>query len=146
VLGSLAEEEEFSDRFLIKKLDKITPVGLLITLILIFIFQGDKIIAFPYHLVLIATALLIHTYLILSLAYFGAKKLRIPYAEAAPTAFIGASSFLELAVAVSTILIGVDSGVTLAITIGVLVGVPVMLSLVAIMKRNKSKFNFNIAK
>jgi ACR3 family arsenite transporter len=89
---------------------------------------------------------MVHTYLIFSLAYFGAKKLRIPYAEAAPTAFIGASSFFELAVAVSTILFGVDSGVTLAITIGVLVEVPVMLSLVAIMKRNKSKFNFNIAK
>ena len=118
----------------------------MITLILIFIFQGEKIIAFPYHLVLIATALTIHTYLIFSIAFFGAKKLRIPYAEAAPAAFIGASSFFELAVAVSTILFGVDSGVTLAITVGVLVEVPVMLSLVAIMKRNKSKFNFNTAK
>ena len=68
----------------------------------------------------------------------GAKKLRIPYAEAAPTAFIGASNFFELAIAVSTILFGVDSGVTLAITVGVLVEVPVMLSLVEIMKRSNS--------
>jgi ACR3 family arsenite efflux pump ArsB len=60
--------------------------------------------------------------------------------------YCGASNFFELAVAVSTILFGVDSGVTLAITVGVLVEVPVMLSLVAIMKRNKSKFNFNIAR
>ena len=146
LLVNRTKGEEWLETNLIKKLDKITPVGLLITLILIFIFQGEKIIAFPYHLVLIASALMVHTYLIFSLAYFGAKKLRIPYAEAAPTAFIGASSFFELAVAVSTILFGVDSGVTLAITIGVLVEVPVMLSLVAIMKRNKSKFNFNIVK
>ncbi|HEU4446005.1 MAG TPA: ACR3 family arsenite efflux transporter [Nitrososphaeraceae archaeon] len=138
--------EEWLETHLISKVEKVTPIGLLITLILIFIFQGDKIIAFPYHLVLIATALTIHTYLIFSVGYFGAKKLRIPYAEAAPTAFIGASNFFELAVAVSTILFGVDSGVTLAITIGVLVEVPVMLSLVAIMKRNKSKFDFNIAR
>jgi ACR3 family arsenite transporter len=138
--------EEWLETHLINKVDKITPVGLLITLILIFIFQGDKIITFPYHLVLIATALSIHTYLIFSVGYFGAKKLRIPYAEAAPTAFIGASNFFELAIAVSTILFGVDSGVTLAITVGVLVEVPVMLSLVEIMKRSKSKFNFNIAR
>ena len=138
--------EEWLETHLINKVDKITPVGLLVTLVLIFIFQGDKIIAFPYHLVLIATALTIHTYLIFSVGYFGAKKLRIPYAEAAPTAFIGASNFFELAVAVSTILFGVDSGITLAITIGVLVEVPVMLSLVAIMKRNKSKFNFSVAR
>ena len=138
--------EGWLETHLIEKVDKITPIGLLITLVLIFIFQGDKIIAFPYHLILIAIPLLIHTYLIFALGYFGSKKLRIPYAEAAPTAFIGASNFFELAVAVSTILFGVHSGVTLAITVGVLVEVPVMLSLVAIMKRNKSKFNFNIAK
>ena len=116
------------------------------TLVLIFIFQGDKIITFPYNLILIAIPLLIHTYLIFALEYFGSKKLRIPYVEAAPTAFIGASNFFELAVAVSTILFGVHSDVTLTITVGVLVEVPVMLSLVQIMKRNKSKFNLDIAK
>jgi ACR3 family arsenite transporter len=130
---------------LIEKVDKITPIGLLITLVLIFIFQGDKIIAFPYHLILIAIPLLIHTYLIFSVGYFGSKKLKIPYAEAAPTAFIGASNFFELAVAVGTILFGVHSGVTLAITVGVLVEVPVMLSLVQIMKRKKAKFQFNVS-
>ena len=71
--------------------------------------------------------------------------MRIPYPEAAPTAFIGASNFFELAVAVSTILFGVHSGVTLAITVGVLVEVPVMLSLVQIMKRNKAKFQFDVS-
>lgn len=72
--------------------------------------------------------------------------MKIPYAEAAPTAFIGASNFFELAVAVSTILFGVHSGVTLAITVGVLVEVPVMLSLVQIMIRKKAKFQFNVSK
>ena len=135
--------EEWLDFHLIERIDKITPIGLLITLVLIFIFQGDKIINFPFHLILIAIPLLIHTYLIFALGYFGSKKLRIPYPEAAPTAFIGASNFFELAVAVSTILFGVHSGVTLAITVGVLVEVPVMLSLVQIMKRKKAKFQFD---
>ncbi len=135
--------EEWLETHLIEKVEKVTPTGLLITLILIFIFQGDKIITYPYHLLLIAIPLLIHTYSIFAIGYFGSKKLKIPYAEAAPTAFIGASSFFELAVAISTILFGVNSGVTLAITVGVLVEVPVMLSLVEIMKRNKSKFQFN---
>jgi ACR3 family arsenite transporter len=117
----------------------------LVTLVLIFIFQGDKIIAFPYHMILIAIPLLIHTYLIFTLGHFGAKKLKIPYAEAGPTAFIGVSNFFELAVAVSTILFGVRSGVTLAITVGVLVEVPVMLSLVQFMKRKKAKFQFYVS-
>ena len=96
--------------------------------------------------VLIAIPLPIHTYLVFAVGYFGSKKLKIPYAEAAPTAFIGASNFFELAVAVSTILFGVHSGVTLAITVGVLVEVPVMLSLVQIMIRKKAKFQFNVSK
>ena len=89
--------EEWLETRIIEKVDKITPIGLLITLILIFIFQGDKIITFPYHLILIAIPLILHTYLIFALGYFGSKKLRIPYPEAAPTAFIGASNFFELA-------------------------------------------------
>jgi ACR3 family arsenite transporter len=138
--------EEWLEKRMIPKTEKITPVGLLITLILIFIFQGDKIISFPYHIALIAVPLLVQTYLIFALGYFGTKKLKIPYAEAAPTAFIGASNFFELAVAVSIILFGVSSGVTLAVVVGVLVEVPVMLSLVEIMKRNRSKFNYDIVK
>jgi arsenite transporter len=96
-------------------------------------------------MILIAIPLLINTYLIFELGYFGAKKLKITYAEAAPTAFIGVSNFFELAVAVSTILFGVRSGVTLAITAGVLVEVPVMLSLVQFMKRKKAKFQFDVS-
>ena len=112
------------------------------TLVLIFIFQGNTIIENPLHIVLIAIPLLLQTYLIFAVGYFGAKRLRIPFAEAAPSAFIGASNFFELAVAVAIILFGVHSGVTLAVVVGVLVEVPVMLSLVKIMKAKKSKFEF----
>ncbi|MCX6695541.1 MAG: ACR3 family arsenite efflux transporter [Candidatus Altiarchaeota archaeon] len=132
---------EWFERF-IKKIAWVTPVGLLITLVLIFIFQGDKVIHYPLHIVLIAIPLIIQTYLIFYIGYFGAIKLRIPYTEAAPSAFIGASNFFELSVAIALILFGMNSGATLATVVGVLVEVPVMLSLVEIMKRNKKKFEF----
>lgn len=146
VVTNKTKGEEWLEIYIINKVDKITPIGLLITLILIFIFQGEKIINFPYHIILIAIPLMIQTYMVFAAGYIGSKKLRIPYAEAAPTSFIGASNFFELAVAVSIILFGVNSGVTLAVVVGVLVEVPVMLSLVEIMKKNKSKFQFDISK
>ena len=133
---------EWLERKIIKKLDWVTPVGLLITLVLIFVFQGDKIINYPLHILLIAIPLILQTYLIFYIGYFGAKKLKIPFKEAAPSAFIGASNFFELSVAVALILFGMDSGATLATVVGVLVEVPVMLSLVKIMKINKNKFSF----
>jgi hypothetical protein len=74
--------------------------------------------------------------------YAGAKYLKIPYMEAAPSTFIGASNFFELAVAVALILFGMESGAALATVVGVLVEVPVMLSLVKIMDRNREKFRF----
>ena len=83
---------------------------------------------------------MLQTYLIFFVGYFGAKRLKIHYSEAAPSAFIGASNFFELSVAVALILFGMNSGATLATVVGVLVEVPVMLSLVKIMKRNKEKF------
>jgi len=134
-------EQWFKDKF-VKKIEWITPAGLLVTLVLLFIFQGDKIIQYPLHIVLIAIPLILQTYLIFYIGYFGAKKLKIPYSEAAPSAFIGASNFFELSVAVALILFGMNSGATLATVVGVLVEVPVMLSLVKIMKINKEKFNF----
>jgi len=133
---------EWFKRKFIEKLDWVTPFGLLITLVLIFIFQGDKIINYPLHILLIAIPLILQTYLIFYIGYFGAKKLKIPFKEAAPSAFIGASNFFELSVAVALILFGMNSGATLATVVGVLVEVPVMLSLVKIMKANKEKFNF----
>lgn len=127
---------------LIRKIEWVTPAGLLITLVLIFIFQGDKIINYPLHILLIAIPLVLQTYFIFFIGYMGARKLRIPYQEAAPSTFIGASNFFELAVAVALILFGIDSGATLATVVGVLVEVPVMLHLVSIMKRNRAKFRF----
>jgi ACR3 family arsenite transporter len=125
---------------LIKKIEWITPAGLLVTLILLFVFQGDKIINYPLHILLIAIPLIIQTYLIFAIGYIGARKLKIPYQEAAPSTFIGASNFFELSVAVALILFGMDSGAALATVVGVLVEVPVMLSLVKIMQKNKNKF------
>lgn len=126
----------------VKKLDWVTPLGLLVTLVLIFIFQGDKIINHPLHIVLIAVPLILQTYLIFFIGYLGAKTMKIAFKEAAPSAFIGASNFFELSVAVALILFGMNSGATLATVVGVLVEVPVMLSLVKIMKVNKAKFAF----
>lgn len=131
----------FEGKF-VKEIEWITPAGLLVTLVLIFIFQGDKIISYPLHILLIAIPLILQTYLIFYIGYFGAKKLKIPFKEAAPSTFIGASNFFELSVAVALILFGMNSGATLATVVGVLVEVPVMLSLVKIMKVNKAKFNF----
>ncbi len=133
---------EWFERKLIEKLDWVTPIGLLVTLVLIFIFQGDKIIQYPIHILLIAIPLVLQTYLIFYIGYFGAKKLKISFKEAAPSTFIGASNFFELAVAVALILFGMNSGATLATVVGVLVEVPIMLSLVKIMKANKRKFMF----
>ncbi|MFH1409093.1 MAG: ACR3 family arsenite efflux transporter [Nanoarchaeota archaeon] len=132
-------EDWFEKRF-VKSIEWITPVGLLITLILIFIFQGDKIINYPLHIILIAIPLILQTYLIFYLGYISAKKLKIPFKDAAPSTFIGASNFFELSVAVALILFGMNSGATLATVVGVLVEVPVMLSLVSIMKANRKKF------
>ncbi len=136
------KDEKWLERKFITSAEKVTPIGLLITLVLIFIFQGNTIIENPLHIVLIAIPLLLQTYLIFAVGYFGTKKLRIPFAEAAPSTFIGASNFFELAVAVAIILFGVHSGVTLAVVVGVLVEVPIMLSLVKIMKAKKAKFEF----
>jgi len=135
--------KEWLENKFINKIEWVTPVGLLITLILIFIFQGDKIISYPLHILLIAIPLIIQTYLIFYIGYFGAKKLKIPFKEAAPSTFIGASNFFELSVAVALILFGMNSGATLATVVGVLVEVPVMLSLVKIMKKNRKKFEFD---
>jgi ACR3 family arsenite transporter len=132
--------KEWFELNLVKRLDWVTPMGLLITLVLIFIFQGDKIISHPLHILLIAIPLIVQTYLIFYIGYFGAKVLKIPFSEAAPSAFIGASNFFELSVAVALILFGMNSGATLATVVGVLVEVPVMLSLVEIMKRKKARF------
>lgn len=104
-------------------------VGLLATVILLFAFQAETIISQPLAIALIAIPLLLQTYGIFALAYFAAWKMRLPHNIAAPASLIGTSNFFELAVAVAISLFGLHSGAALATVVGVLVEVPVMLSL-----------------
>jgi len=124
----------------ISKFNNVTIGGLLLTLIIIFAFQGEVIINNPLHIILIAIPLTIQTYLIFFIAYLFSKQLKLPHNIAAPAALIGASNFFELAVAVAISLFGADSAVALATTVGVLVEVPVMLNLVSIANKTKKRF------
>jgi len=122
-------ENYFQNEFL-PKFNNVTVVGLLLTLIIIFSFQGTVILENPLHIFLIALPLTLQTGLIFFIAYFAAKLLKLPHNIAAPAGMIGASNFFELAVAVAIALFGADSPVALATIVGVLVEVPVMLLLV----------------
>lgn len=132
-------ESYFNDVF-VHKFDQITIIGLLLTLVIIFSFQGDVILSNPLHILLIAIPLVIQTYLIFFIAYLAAKMLKLPHNIAAPAGMIGASNFFELAVAVAIALFGTASPATLATIVGVLTEVPVMLSLVKIANATKNKF------
>ncbi len=115
-------------------------VGLLLTVILLFGFQAETIIRKPQTIALIAIPLLIQTYGIFAIAYSAARSLRLPHNVAAPACLIGTSNFFELAVAVAISLFGLHSGAALATVVGVLVEVPVMLSLVAFANRTRHWF------
>jgi ACR3 family arsenite transporter len=115
-------------------------VGLLVTVVLLFGFQGHVILDQPLLILLIATPLLIQSYGIFGLAYGAAWLWRVPFPVAAPCALIGTSNFFELAVAVAIGLFGLNSGAALATVVGVLVEVPVMLSLVALANRTRRFF------
>jgi arsenite transporter len=115
-------------------------IGLLATVVLLFGFQAGKIIDQPQMILLIAIPLLIQTYGIFAIAYGAAKAMRLPHNIAAPACLIGTSNFFELAVAVAISLFGLNSGAALATVVGVLVEVPVMLSLVAIINRTNHWF------
>jgi ACR3 family arsenite transporter len=132
-------EEYFNNTF-VPKFGNITVAGLLLTLVIIFSFQGDVIIGNPLHILLIAVPLSIQTYLIFFVAYIASKLLKLPHDIAAPAGMIGASNFFELAVAVAIALFGPTSPVALATIVGVLVEVPVMLSLVKIANRTTHWF------
>ena len=111
--------------------------GLLGTVVLLFGLQAETIVAQPLDIVLISIPLLIQTYGIFAVAYLAARWWRVEHAVAAPCALIGTSNFFELAVAVAISLFGLHSGAALATVVGVLVEVPVMLSLVAIVNRTR---------
>lgn len=115
-------------------------MGLLATVVLLFGFQAQTILGRPLVIVLIAIPLIIQSYGIFMLAYAWAYLWRVPFSTAAPAALIGTSNFFELAVAVAISLFGLNSGAALATVVGVLVEVPVMLSLVAIANRTRHRF------
>ena len=115
---------------LVQRLKPLSVMGLLATVVLLFGFQAQTIIANPESIVMIAIPLLIQTYGIFFIAYLAAKRMQLPHNVAAPAAMIGTSNFFELAVAVAISLFGLHSGAALATVVGVLVEVPVMLSLV----------------
>ncbi len=123
-----------------KKFDGITEAGLLLTLVIIFSFQGEIILSNPLAILLIAIPLILQTYFIFFLGFGWSRLWKVPYQVAAPSGMIGASNFFELAVAVAISLFGLSSGATLATVVGVLVEVPVMLSLVAIAKRMRNQY------
>ena len=129
--------EDYFNKSFIPKFNNITIVGLLLTLVLIFSFQGEIILGNPLHIVLIAIPLTIQTLLIFFITYLSCKKLCLAHNIAAPAGMIGASNFFELAVAVAITLFGASSPAVLATIVGVLVEVPVMLLLVKIANRTK---------
>jgi len=122
------------------KIKPFSIIGLLGTVILLFGFQAETIIEKPMIIMLIAIPLLIQTYGIFAIAYGWAYLWRVPFTTAAPAALIGTSNFFELAVAVAISLFGLNSGAALATVVGVLVEVPVMLSLVAIANKTRPFF------
>ncbi|MDD3253805.1 MAG: ACR3 family arsenite efflux transporter [Lachnospiraceae bacterium] len=124
----------------IPKFSNITVAGLLLTLVIIFSFQGKVILENPLHIVLIAVPLILQTILIFAIAYIASKLLKLPHSIAAPAGMIGASNFFELSVAVAIALFGTGSPVALATIVGVLVEVPVMLMLVKFANKTKGWF------
>jgi ACR3 family arsenite transporter len=132
-------ETWFRTRF-VHTLTPVTITALLITLVLLFSFKGDVILARPLTIVWIAVPLFLQTVLIFTLGYGLARLLKLPYADAAPSAIIGASNHFEVAIATAVMLFGLGSGAALATVVGVLIEVPVMLMLVRICLRTRDLF------
>lgn len=125
----------------LKKFDNITIIGLLLTLVILFSFQGKTILSNPLHIALIAVPLILQTILIFFAAYGWGKLWKVPHCISAPGGMIGASNFFELSVAVAISLFGLQSGAALATVVGVLVEVPVMLFLVRIANNTRHWFD-----
>lgn len=135
MLGSAARVIGFSAR-----IKPFSVMGLIATVMILFALQGDTILEKPGVIALIAVPILIQSYGMFALAYGAAFLLKVPHRIAAPCALIGTSNFFELAVAVAISLFGLNSGAALATVVGVLVEVPVMLSLVALANRTRARF------
>lgn len=132
--------KDYFDNVFLHKFDSVTTIGLLLTLVMIFSFQGNIILEKPLHIVLIAVPLVLQTFLIFAIAYIACRILKLPYKIAAPAGMIGASNFFELSVAVAIALFGTTSPAALATTVGVLTEVPVMLFLVKIANKTQGWF------
>jgi ACR3 family arsenite transporter len=136
-------DEYFEHKFL-PKFEGVTTIGLLLTLVIIFTFQGDIILSNPFFVLMIAIPLVLQNVITATFAYFMCKWFKQPHKVAAPAALIGASDFFELSVAVAITLFGATSPVVLVTTVGVLTEVPVMLLLVKIV--NKTRHWFPVSK
>jgi ACR3 family arsenite transporter len=132
-------EKWFKEKFL-HVLTPITIIALLTTLVLLFSFKGEVILANPLTIIWIAVPLFIQTIMIFAIGYWLAKLLKLSYDDAAPAAMIGASNHFEVAIATSVMLFGLSSGAALATVVGVLIEVPVMLMLVGFCKRTRGSF------
>jgi ACR3 family arsenite transporter len=120
-----------------RRIEPVSLAALLLTLVLLFGFQGEQIVAQPLVILLLAVPILIQVYLNSGLAYLLNRRLGVAHCVAGPSALIGASNFFELAVATAIVLFGLDSGAALATVVGVLVEVPVMLSVVRIVNASR---------
>ena len=132
--------EQWYDNVFMKRIGPVTPGALIVTLVLLFAFQGEVILQNPLHIALIAVPLIIQTVFIFLLAYGWARLWKVRHCIAAPGAMIGASNFFELAVAAAIALFGLQSGAALATVVGVLVEVPLMLALVKIANKTRDHF------
>ncbi len=132
--------EWFTEKFL-HMLAPVSITALLVTLVLLFSFKGDVVLAQPLTILWIAVPLFIQTCFIFAMTYWMAKKLRLRYEDAAPSAMIGASNHFEVAIATATMLFGLSSGAALATVVGVLIEVPVMLMLVRFCLNTREWFN-----
>ena len=139
IMSRSAGDEQAIESFT-ARLRPFSMIGLLATVVLLFAFQAETIVGQPVLIVLIAVPIIIQSYGIFAIAYAAAWAWRVPHAIAAPCALIGTSNFFELAVAVAIGLFGLTSGAALATVVGVLVEVPVMLSLVALANRSRRNF------
>ncbi len=139
MLNQNSADNQAVDRF-VAGIKPWSILGLLATVVLLFALQANTILAQPQNILLIAIPLLLQTYGIFFIAYYAAKKLKIAQDVAAPACMIATSNFFELAVAVAISLFGLHSGAALATVVGVLVEVPVMLSLVAFINRNRNQY------
>jgi ACR3 family arsenite transporter len=135
--GVLASGDKPALDRVLARLGPVSLVALLATLVLLFGFQGEQIIAQPLVIALLAVPILIQVYFNAGLAYWLSRRFGVAWCVAAPAVLIGASNFFELAVAAAISLFGLKSGAALATVVGVLVEVPVMLSVVSIVKRSR---------